>query len=107
MEKIVSEIFGKIHRKTLAMKFYCHRCMPATSLKIELDWHSCPANFTKYFRKVFSIENFLRLLLLLIFFEAKQSGTKQKNKKTKKKKKMDRKIIWAGRKGVKASEIKR
>ena len=106
MEKIVSEIFGKIHRKTLAMKFYCHRCMPATSLKIELDWHSCPANFTKYFRKVFSIENFLRLLLLLIFFEAKQSGTKQKNKK-KKTKKMDRKIIWAGRKGVKASEIKR
>ena len=86
MEKIVSEIFGKIHRKTLAMKFYCHRCMPATLLKIELDWHSCPANFTKYFRKVFSIENFLRLLLLLIFFEAKQSGTKQKNKKKKTKK---------------------
>ena len=82
--------------------------MPATLLKIELDWHSCPANFTKYFRKVFSIENFLRLLLLLIFFEAKQSGTKQKKTKTKKtKKKMDRKIIWAGRKGVKPSEIKR
>ena len=87
MEKSVSEIFGKIHRKTLAMKFYCHRCMPATSLKIELDWHSCPANFTKYFRKVFSIENFLRLLLLLIFFEAKQSGTKQKKNKNKKNKK--------------------
>ena len=75
--------------------------MPATLLKTELDWYSCPANFTKYFRKAFSIENFLRLLLLLIFFEAKQSGTK------KKKKKMDRKIIWAGRKGVKLSEIKR
>ena len=100
MEKSVSEIFRKIHRKTLAMKFYCHRCIPATLLKIELDWHSCPTNLTKYFRKAFSIENFLRLLLLLIFFEAKQSGTK-------KKKKNDRKIIWAGRKGVKPSEIKR
>ena len=80
MEKSVSEIFRKIHRKTLAMKFYCHRCIPATLLKIELDWHSCPTNLTKYFRKAFSIENFLRLLLLLIFFEAKQSGTHKKKK---------------------------